>query len=86
MLWSIVIMGMSMVLSSLMRASGTVLVPTLNSLLTILGLLIPTAWYLSGRYGINGIWAAYPICFGASLLLNTLYYRLVWKKKPIKRL
>ncbi|MEY2952187.1 MAG: hypothetical protein RLZZ401_274 [Pseudomonadota bacterium] len=86
MLWSCVIMGMSMVLSSLMRASGAVLVPTLNSLLTILGILIPTAWWLSGRYGINGIWAAYPICFGASLLLNTLYYRLVWKKKPITRL
>jgi len=86
MLWSCVIMGMSMVLSGLMRASGVVLWPTAIGILTILLVLIPTAWALSNHYGINGIWAAYPISFLTSLSLQTAYYQLVWKKMPIRRL
>lgn len=86
MLWSCVIMGMSMVLSGLMRASGTVLWPTAISMLCIGLVLIPAAWALSNRYGINGIWAGYPIAFLAMLGLQTLYYRRVWKQIPIRRL
>lgn len=86
MLWSSVIMGMSMVLSGLMRASGQVVMPTAITMFCILCIEIPTAWTLSNIYGINGIWAAYPITFLAMLALQTTYYRLVWRKKPIKRL
>ena len=63
MLWSSVIMGMSMVLSGLMRASGTVLAPTAIAMLAIGGIEIPAAWVLSMRYGLNGIWMAYPVAF-----------------------
>jgi putative MATE family efflux protein len=86
MLWSSVIMGMSMVLSGLMRASGEVVMPTAITMFCILCIEIPTAWALSNTYGINGIWAAYPITFLSMLALQTTYYRLVWRKKPIKRL
>lgn len=86
MLWSSVIMGMSMVLSGLMRASGTVLVPTAISMLAIAGIEIPVAWVLSGYYGLNGIWVAYPVAFLAMLAMQTGYYRLVWRKKSIQRL
>lgn len=86
MLWSIVIMGMSAVLSGLMRASGTVLVPTALTILAIGGVQLPVAWWLSQRYGLEGIWAAYPVGFLAMLCMQTAYYRLVWRKKPIKRL
>lgn len=86
MLWSSVIMGMSMVLSGLMRASGEVVMPTAITMFCILCIEIPTAWLLSHTYGINGIWAAYPITFLAMLALQTTYYRLVWRKKPIIRL
>ncbi|WP_367850082.1 MATE family efflux transporter [Rhodoferax sp. WC2427] len=86
MLWSSVVMGMSMVLSGLMRASGTVLVPTLLTMLAIGGVEIPVAWVLSGIYGLNGIWAAYPVAFLAMLAMQTAYYRLVWRKKPIRAL
>ena len=86
MLWSSVIMGMSMVLSGLMRASGDVVMPTIISVLCILCIEIPTAWLLSNHYGINGIWAAYPITFIAMLAFQTTYYRLVWRKKPIRRM
>jgi putative MATE family efflux protein len=86
MLWSTVILGMSMVLSGLMRASGSVMVPTILTMLAIGGIEIPAAWWLSEHYGLNGVWAGYPIAFTALLLMQTAYYQLVWKKKPIKRL
>ena len=86
MLWSSVIMGMSMVLSGLMRASGTVLVPTLITVLSIGLVQVPVAWVLNSRYGINGIWAAYPVAFLTMLGLQSTYYQLVWKKKPIRRI
>ncbi|MDP1656615.1 MAG: MATE family efflux transporter [Hylemonella sp.] len=86
MLWSSVIMGMSMVLSGLMRASGTVLMPTVITMLAIAGIEIPVAWVLNNLYGLNGIWASYPIAFLAMLAMQTAYYRLVWQKKPIRRL
>ena len=86
MLWSSVIMGMSMVLSGLMRASGEVVMPTAITMFCIICIEIPSAWMLSNIYGINGIWAAYPVTFLSMLVLQTTYYRLVWRKKPIKRL
>jgi putative MATE family efflux protein len=86
MLWSIVIMGMSTVLSGLMRASGTVVVPTALTMLAIGGVQLPVAWLLSQRYGLDGVWAAYPVGFVAMLCMQATYYRVVWRKKPIKRL
>ena len=86
MLWSSVIFGMAAVLSGVMRASGTVLVPTAISILCIVLVEVPVAWFMSQRIGINGIWVAYPVTFIAMLCFQTAYYQLVWKKNPIKRL
>ncbi len=86
MLWSSIIFGMASVLSGIMRASGSVLVPTAISILCIALVEVPVAWFMSHRIGINGIWIAYPAAFIAMLGLQTAYYRLVWKKKAIKRL
>ena len=86
MLWSSVIFGMAAVLSGVMRASGTVLVPTAISILCIVLVEVPVAWFMSQRIGINGIWVAYPVTFVAMLCLQTAYYQLVWKKKPLTRL
>lgn len=86
MLWSSVVMGMSMVLSGLMRASGDVLVPTALTMLAIGGIEVPVAWVLSEHYGLNGVWAAYPVAFVAMLGMQTAYYRLVWRHKTIRRL
>ena len=86
MLWSSIIFGMASVLSGIMRASGSVLVPTAISILCIALVEVPVAWFTSHRIGINGIWTAYPVAFMAMLGLQTTYYRLVWKKKAIRRL
>ena len=86
MLWSLVIFGMASALSGIMRASGSVLVPTLISIVCIVGVEVPVAWVVSHRIGLNGVWVAYPAAFVAMLILQTTYYRAVWRKKAIKRL
>ena len=86
MLWSCVVMGMSGTLSGVMRASGAVLVPTAISIVCILAVEIPVAWLLSRRIGLGGIWVGYPAAFLSMLALQTCYYWLVWRKRPIKRL
>ena len=86
MLWSCVILGMSSTLSGVMRSSGVVLMPTTISIACILIVEIPVAWFASKQMGLNGIWIAYPAAFIAMLTLQTAYYRLVWRKRPIKRL
>jgi putative MATE family efflux protein len=86
MLWSSVIFGFSSVLGGVMRASGAVLVPTTISILCIALVEVPSAWVLSHRFGLNGVWMAYPITFLSMLVLQATYYRAVWRKKKIERL
>jgi len=86
MLWSCVIFGFQAVLSGVMRSSGAVLVPTAIAVVCIAAIELPSAWALSLHYGLNGIWAAYPVAFLVMLGLQTAYYRLVWSKRPIRRL
>ncbi|CAN5507603.1 MATE family efflux transporter [soil metagenome] len=86
MLWSSVIFGFSAVLGGVMRASGSVLVPTGISILCIAAIEVPSAWLLSHHYGINGVWMAYPITFLSMLAMQASYYQFVWRKKKIVRL
>lgn len=86
MLWSCVLFGMASALSGIMRASGSVLVPTAISIFCILLIELPTAYVMSHRIGLNGVWISYPVAFGAMLVLQALYYRMVWSKKAIRRL
>lgn len=86
-LWSYVIFGNTAVLSGLMRSSGTVLWPTLLSIVAIWGVEVPVAWALShGPLQLRGVWVAYPVAFAASLLLQSCYYFMFWKRRPIAAL
>ncbi len=85
-LWSTLVFGCAAVTSGVMRASGTVMIPTLLSISAILLVEVPAAWFLSKHYGIDGIWMAYPITFMTMLILQTIYYRLFWSRKRIQKL
>ncbi len=87
-LWSTLIFGAAAVTSGVMRSSGTVMIPTLLSISAIVLVEVPVAWILSQRMemGINGVWIAYPVTFVTMLLLQTSYYRLVWRKQRIRKL
>jgi putative MATE family efflux protein len=86
MLWSTVVYGCAALLSGVMRASGAVLVPTAISIFCIAAIELPSAYALAGRFGLEGVWMAYPITFVAMLILQALYYQLVWRKRKIVRL
>jgi putative MATE family efflux protein len=85
-LWSTLIFGCSAVVSGVMRSSGAVLVPTALSISAIALVEVPVAWVVSHRIGLNGVWIAYPVTFFAMLVLQSTYYRLVWRKTKIQRL
>lgn len=85
-LWSGLIFGCFVVLSSVMRAGGIVLVPTAITIGVLAVLELPLAWWLSQHFGLLGIWMAFPLSYACTLALQTAYYHLVWKKRPIRKL
>ncbi|HME80780.1 MAG TPA: MATE family efflux transporter [Candidatus Eremiobacteraceae bacterium] len=85
-LWSYLLFGNAAILSGIMRASGTVIVPTAISIAAIWGVEVPVAYFLSHRIGIDGIWIGYPAAFMTSLAGQTIYYFFVWKRSRHKRL
>ncbi|HDR6311420.1 TPA: MATE family efflux transporter [Bacillus cereus] len=87
-LWSYLIFGHAQIISATMRASGTVLWPTVIGVVSIWLVEVPVAYYLSYHtsLGIEGIWVGYPAAFIVSLILQYAYYKLSWQKKRITRL
>ncbi|MDI1262746.1 MAG: MATE family efflux transporter, partial [bacterium] len=85
-LWSSVPFGMAAVFSGAMRAGGVALAPMLLSISAIAAIEIPAAVVLSRIIGLQGVWAAYPIVFCTMFLLQTGYYLLVWRRRPLQRL
>jgi len=84
--WGSVLFGLSSVFSGVMRASGTVLVPTVISLGCLALLVVPLGHLLSRRYGLPGIWLAYPATYACALVLQAGYFYGIWKKRPIRKL
>jgi len=85
-LWSYLIFGNSAAISWVVRGSGDVLVPMLNSIFTIWGVEVPSAYILMRSLGLVGVWLGYPIAFVVSLALQYGYYALFWKRRTHERL
>jgi MATE family, multidrug efflux pump len=85
-LWSSVPFGMATVFSGAMRAGGVALAPMLLSIFAIAAIEIPAAVILGRTFGLEGVWAAYPIVFCAMLFLQFGYYVLVWRRRPLQRM
>jgi putative MATE family efflux protein len=86
MLWSLLLFGFQSVIGGIMRASGVVVVPVAISVACILAVQLPVAHALNQHVGLEGVWMAFPVTYAAMLLLQTGYYRLVWRFKKIERL
>ena len=86
MLWSLLLFGFQAVVGGIMRASGVVLVPMAISIFCILCVQLPVAYLLDLRLGLPGVWMAFPIAYLAMLVLQSAYYRLVWRFRSIERL
>jgi Na+-driven multidrug efflux pump len=84
--WSSLVFGLASVFSGVMRASGTVLVPTVISLGCMITLLAPLGWALSRKFGLSGVWVSYPVTYLCALIMQAVYFQRVWRKKPIRKL
>ena len=83
-LWSIIFFGASAIFASIMRASGTVTVPMIFNILSILLIEVPCAYLFSQWFGLQGIWYALALTIYSLCLMQGLYYQFVWKKKTIE--
>ena len=84
--WGNIIFGMASVFSGVMRATGTVRVPTLMSLGCLVFLLYPLGRVFDSTLGLPFIWLTYPVTFAVALLLQTAYFYGVWKRQPVHKL
>jgi Na+-driven multidrug efflux pump len=62
------------------------MVPVMISIACIVLVQVPAAYLLDAQLGLEGVWMAFPITYGAMLALQTAYYKLVWKHQKIERL
>ncbi|MEG0976342.1 MAG: MATE family efflux transporter [Comamonas sp.] len=85
-LWSGLLFGAFASLAALMRASGDVVIPTAITIGVLSVLELPLAWLLSQRFGLIGIWMAFPLSYAITLGLQAWYYQAVWKKRPIRKM
>jgi putative MATE family efflux protein len=81
-----ILLGLGSVFSGVMRASGTVLIPTTISLSLLAFVLFPLGWMFNRSVGLPGIWMAHPTTYLIGLTLQACYFYGVWKKKPLRRL
>jgi putative MATE family efflux protein len=84
--WGSVLLGLASVFSGMMRAAGTVRVPTLISLGCICFLMYPVGWLCHRQWGIQGIFVAYPVTYAVGLALQAAYFYGVFRRKPIRQL
>jgi len=75
-LGSFVLLGVTWVLSGVMRSTGAVWVPLAILAAGLLGVRLPVAYWLQGWWGEQALWWSFPIGALASMLLSIAYYRL----------
>uniref|UniRef100_UPI001CC13F51 MATE family efflux transporter n=1 Tax=Pseudomonas sp. A-R-26 TaxID=2832404 RepID=UPI001CC13F51 len=86
MLWSLLVFGFQAIIGGIMRASGTVMVPVAISIVCVVGVQLPAAYLLDAKFGLQGVWMAFPVAYLGMLVLQTLYYKVVWQHQKIERL
>ena len=86
MLWSLVLSGGAAVLTGIMRADGTVMMPTLLAMAAIVVIEVPVAYLGDAWIGLPGVWIGYAAAFTAMAILQAAYYRGIWSRRPARRL
>jgi putative MATE family efflux protein len=66
--------GMASALTSVMRASGRIVVPTCLSLGCVVFVLNPAAHIFHAQFGLLGVWMAYPATYCCALLLQWMAF------------
>jgi putative MATE family efflux protein len=80
-LWSFALLGVSLVLYGVVRATGAVLAPLIMLAIALWGVRVPFAYLMLPRWGADAIWWSFPIASLVSLSMSVSYYRLGrWRK------
>lgn len=74
-LGSFLLLGVSNVLSGVVRSTGVVLVPLAILALALWGVRLPLAWGLQPLWGLDALWWSFPLSALVSVLLSLAYYR-----------
>jgi Na+-driven multidrug efflux pump len=72
---SYVLLGASMVMFGVVRATGAVFPPLVVLALSLLGVRFPLAYFLLDTWGADAIWWSFPISALVAVLLSFLYYK-----------
>ena len=73
--WSFVLLGVSMVIFGVVRATGAVFPPLVILTLALLGVRFPLALALLGQWQADAIWWSFPISSLLAVVLSLLYYK-----------
>jgi len=73
--WSFILFGVSMVLTSVVRANGAVVIPLLMLVVSRIPVQLGLAFALLPRLGADAIWWASACSAVAALLMSAAYYR-----------
>lgn len=80
-IWSFVLFGVYLVISGVIRSTGSVMVPLLVTFTALWVIRIPLAYYLANHYGQEAFWWSIPASFSLAVIITTFYYFLGnWKK------
>ncbi|MGE7771027.1 MATE family efflux transporter [Viridibacillus arvi] len=86
--WSYIILGHTQSISATLRATGTVLWPTIFTISSIWLIEVPVAYFLSHHttLQLNGVWISYPMAFIFNFIAQSIYQHFFWKNKVLKTL
>jgi putative MATE family efflux protein len=73
-LWSFPLFGVSMVLSGVVRAAGSVVPPLLILVIALLIVRAPMAYYAVEHWGADGVWWSFTASAVVAMLLTVGYY------------
>jgi putative MATE family efflux protein len=73
--WSFVLLGVTFVLSSVMRASGAVMAPLTILFLALWCIRLPFASLLMGSWGPDALWWSFGVGSLSAVLMSMFYYR-----------
>jgi len=80
------IFNLMFTVGGVMRGAGDTLIPMFISLFSLWIIRVPSAFLLSARMGVTGIWWSMPTGWMVGLVLSYLYYLTgSWKRKSVVR-
>jgi putative MATE family efflux protein len=74
-LWSFMILSVTFVFTSIVRATGAVLAPLVLLFVSMWLVRVPLAAFASQYYGADAVWLSFPVSSAVSAVLAYLYYR-----------